>query len=464
MTKASALLFLTYGLLVIATNEYHVHVPGARIAEVLLFAAMVAGAAALIPAKTRAPARAPADHAPVDVVLVVLLGAFYGSLWLPLVHGVDIGDRSPVLQRIAAIGFGAAALGALPFALAIRQQRTLDTGGIVNLLVGVACALKIFGIAGERIPQIDIWDHIQGATRMLAAGINPYMTPNVEAIAVGADSHYPAITFPYPPLVLLLTTAANRWLGDPRYLFVLSDLAAAVLLLRIASRPELSTRTTRYCQLAALLIVFHPNSFAKMWTDLLVFPFLFSITYLTMRSRGPGIAVAVVVGLALTTKPYLLLLAPLFAAWLRRPLLIGVALVTGVSTAIPFLYWDAAALWRSTIGFHLGTPFRPDSMSLASFTYHAFKTLPPRWLDFAVFAPLLAAGVSAVRKQGVAAVPGWSAVSLLWLFAVGQHTFHNYYHGVGGFLLWGGITFAIENDHPPLRRENTTVEPSLKMM
>lgn len=459
---APALFFLACLALLGASVLHPVFAPHGRSSQVLLFVAMFAALGGLICAGLRPPTAAE-PRSRWDLGLLVLLFAFHGSLVLQLVLGIDIGNRTPLLQRTASAAFVFAGLLIFPYYLHLRERAEgVSPGwlgrwtarwmgpGALGFLVGAAVLVKLVGILGEPRPSIDIFDFLQDGAKMVLRGQNPYVVPNHEAVARGLAFGYPTATYPYTPAVWLVTSPFVRWLGDARYAYVFTDLLAALLLFAVGRGAGVSARVRRYTELGALLVLFHPASFAKAWTDELLVPIAIAPLYLALRTRpgGRGSGLALCIGFGLSLKQYLLTLAPLFAVWLRTPRRLLLATAAGLSVAIPFLLWDAGALWRSVFGYHLNTPFRDDTLSIAAFTHHVFGWQPPTWVGFAFLLVFLGGGLYAVLRRGFVALAAWSSLALLWLFAGSSHAFANYYHCVLAYLLVAGLALAIENEAP----------------
>ena len=456
---APGLFFLASGLLLAASTLHPMSAPNdSRGSHLLLIGSMLVALGALICAGARAPTQ-PQGEARWDGGLLSLLLGFYALLVLQLVLGVDIGNRTPLLQRVAGVAFAFGGLFGLTYLKHLRVSAgapaKLGAGPGPTLLglgfvLGAVVIVKIMGIVGEARPAIDVFDLLQGAAEMVPNGQNPYAVHNAGAAARISGFGHPTPTYPYMPAVWLVTFPFARWLGDARYAYVLTDILAAVLLLAIGRREGVSARLRRYAELSALLVMFHPGSFAKTWIEPLLVPMAFAPVYFALRMRrgARGTGLALLVGFGLSLKQYMLLLAPLFAVWLRGPYRLALGVAAGVSVAIPFILWDARAFWWSVFEFHFTTPFRADTLSIGGFTYQMMGVVPPSWLGLAFIATFVVIGLYFVRIRGFVAVVVWSPVALLWLFAGSGHSHANYYHCVIAYLLAAGLTLAIEQEAP----------------
>jgi hypothetical protein len=444
------LLLLAYGLLQVAVIYHPVRAPHARAAEILLFLAMAVSVAAVALFGRRPPSR-PVPEPRWDLPLLVLLLVLDVGLVAQIHYGVDIGDRAPPVQRFAAVAMVATLVLTVPTLLhvfppwpwTLRAGRRLSTRGLFWFLVGAGCAVKVLGILLEPRPGIDVWYVLQNGAQNLANGQNPFGTQVPEIARMAAAFGNPPVFYVYPPSTLLLSFPFVMWLGDVRYLYVVADLAAVVLLLCLAREGSRGPRLQRYAEIAGLLLVFHPRSFAKAWTDPVAIPLFLLFVLLARRQRSAWAAAAA--GFFLSMKQYLVYLLPLLVAQLRRGrslLLLG---VTAVATSVPFLIWSADDLYRSAVAFHFQTPFREDGLTVASFLHHTAQVRMPGWLGTVVGGAVMLAGAWLSRDRGLPALAAWGGLGYLFLFGLSAYAFPNYYHLVMGLFLVGGILVLEEN-------------------
>ncbi len=393
-----------------------------------------------------------------DPALAAVLLLVAVSLLAQRLVYVDIGDRTAPIQAAARLVLTVALVGLVPFTFWVapsgrwaRWRR--ETAGWTMLLVGLAVALKLCGIATYPRPGIDVWHVLQGGAQALARGENPYATFLADAFAAGRGFGNPPSAYVYPPSLLLVTWPVVTLLGDVRFLHVAADLVAALLLLRLAGQLGASARLRRVAELLALFWVFHPVSWAKEWTDQLVAPFLLlavSLALAAPRSRAHALAA----GLALSLKQYLVLLGPwLLAAlwgprpggWRRPALLVGAAL----ATSAPFLLWDARALVDAVVGYHLTMHFRADGITAAAWLHQAGHAGLPGWIGGALAGALALAGLPWVRARGLVAHALGGTLLYLLLFFFSWHAFPNYLHFVGLLGVIGVLLLAAELDGQP---------------
>jgi len=381
-----------------------------------------------------------------DLALLFLLAILYSMIALQLVYAMDIGNRSPGLINLSVISMWIVGLCVLPYFAFVppgnpfQEKLSLFTGpAIICFLLGAGVLLKAAGIIYEPKPLIDVWEVMQAGPLNLAAGLNPYSTPIPQAAALGAAFGSPAQGYVYPPGILLLSFPSVIWMGDSRWLYVLADIASSILMMMIGRRLSSNPRVIRCADLAALIMLFHPMSFGKAWNDLLLIPFFLGFVYLHLK-RPDGWMQAIVCGLAIAMKQYMIFLAPLLIMILRKPRLIAIAAAAAILPAIPFLLWNPPAFYDLLTG-HLGTPFRPDSMTIPALLFNlgiAGKD-QPSWIGAVAAIPLALAGIFFRRNKGLTQIVLWSAAIMMTLFTLSTHSNSNYYHFIMSLLMLGAI-------------------------
>lgn len=393
-----------------------------------------------------------------DWPLLLLLTTLWSGLGLQIGFGADIGDRQPPVRLLAAITFAAGLVATAPFFAFVPPQsqypwlgwlRRWPASAAVLVLAGSGYALKVAGIVFEPHPAIDVWEMLEEGAQALWLGRNPYDAVLENTATLGASFGNPSTSYAYTPSTLLLTLPVVKLLGDVRFLYVLSDAISVWLLLRLDRVGAHAPRLRRYLEIAALLIVFHPRSLAKTWTDPLAIPFLLLAVTAALRERHSR-ATSIATGLLLSMKQYLVFVAPFFLAQSRRWTQVVLTLTAATASAVPFLIWNPGALWRSSVAFHFRTPFRDDGLTFATLLEHTVGWSIPGWIGPAAATLLVAVGSTRVRRRGMTGATCWSAATCLALFAGSRVAFPNYYHAVMGMLVVAAVLALRENEHGPL--------------
>ncbi|WP_146209919.1 hypothetical protein [Vitiosangium sp. GDMCC 1.1324] len=330
---------------------------------------------------------------------------------------------------------------AVPAASSSRFAWFLRSARTVGFFV-LPLALGLELIAASPKPLIDVWElHQQGAHALLSG--QPVYGGALHAI----DTHTFARTidsYAYPPLNLLLTTAAYALTGETRHAQLACILVGAFLLWR-AARREVEPGDP-LPELLVACLVFHPRALFTLeqaWGEPLALPFLGAFVY--FLGRGRGTAAAVALGLLCATKQHFVLYLPL-ALLLPGPRWRGAAIAVGTAAAtfVPFLVWTPEGLWKDLVVHHLTNPFRPDSLSLLAWFAHQGVSLPG-WLGFAGALALWV--LTLARRRGPETVVLGSALVFGVFFFLGRQAFCNYYYQAGATVL-AAVVLSLRKNRP----------------
>ncbi|WP_257453870.1 hypothetical protein [Archangium lipolyticum] len=319
-----------------------------------------------------------------------------------------------------------------------RRLHAVRTVGIFALPLALGWQL----IAASPAPHIDVWEVHQQGAKALLSGLPVYggalRTIDSYSFAREIDS------YAYPPLNLLLTTAAYAVTGETRHAQLACLLLGAFFFWRAARR-----RVEPGDPLPELLVaclVFHPRglfTLEQAWGEPLALPFLGAFVY--FLGEGRRTAAAVALGLLCATKQHFVLYLPL-ALLLPGPVWrhVAVAVGTAAATFVPFLAWTPGGLWRDLVVHHLTNPFRPDSLSLTAWFLHRGQSLPG-WLGFAGALGIWALALRH-RRRGPEVLLLGSALAFGVFFFLGRQAFCNYYYQVGATVL--AAVVASLGSHP----------------
>jgi len=327
--------------------------------------------------------------------------------------------------------------------------------------------LVLFAVLGAWVirssqPKIDVWHLQQEACAYLLEGKNPYAqqytNPYGDARFFGPEmlEDNRIISFPYPPLSLLLALPGYAVLQDVRWSMLAAMLLAAALF--VATGRRLGLPPGHPAELAAVAFLTQPRSLLVLeqsWTE----PFMalaLAFAFWAMAARKERL---LALGLAATicVKQYGVLLLP--SAWAARSGwrtlvhgLLGAALFT-----LPFVLWGPRAFWIGNVTFHTSSPFRTDSLSVPALVASQTGWQPPSMLGFAAAA--VTATLVVWRQQAAlsGAILGSAAVFLAF-FAFGKAGHLNYY-----WLAVALIDFAVlaAIAEMAVEKETTQVEPPL---
>ena len=306
-----------------------------------------------------------------------------------------------------------------------RRFTSMRTASYVLLAVIVA-AMGAAAVFGARARIDVLFMHFEAA-QDLWAGLNPY-----ESVVVpDTDPYAPAGSYiegyVYTPTVLATYSVAWRLFGDPRWATVLSVAAFVLLLVRPWS---VANRLSHLARIStALIFVSFPALelvFNRGWTDLLAAPFLLASSVVWRRNP---VAAAVLLGVALSTKEYFVVLAPLLLLltdsfrWKRALIVMATVLLTYA----PFVLSDIGVLFRQSAA--LGeAAVRPDSLGFAGLGI-AVPSLVSLALGMAV------AVVASRGKQDLASIWLGAAAVFAVVFTTGFQAFINYWIFIVALIL-----------------------------
>jgi hypothetical protein len=250
------------------------------------------------------------------------------------------------------------------------------------VLLGLVLALGVWLIGTSTWPPIDVFFFERDAGIRLGQLLDPYagtITNIYGSTAYYGDAFATVdrvlIGYPYPP-VSLLVTSAGQLLGDePRTGLLLAIVAAGGLVGAMRRDPVGRGAAALLLLSPALPFILH---------DAFVEPVAIVLLAATVAAarRSPRLT-AIFLGLFLFAKQTCLLAIPLIPLLIRQGAprrevvrMAAIAAVAALLVAVPFLLWDPAAFMRATISFHLGSPFRPDSLGFGPPIAERLGTVP----------------------------------------------------------------------------------------
>lgn len=283
-------------------------------------------------------------------------------------------------------------------------------------------------------PGIDVYYLHEAAVDRLAAGMSPYHGLGVEDTSPLAGAGAVIDGYPYPPVTLVIFSAADWIFGDARWAGVIAVAVVAFLLARSGGTAG------RYAALVlAAAFVAQPG-----WLTIVAQAFTEPVSLALLAGavvawRRP-VASAVLLGLALASKQYFIVLLPLVLLipdrhrYRRAVVALGVVFVS----LLPALS-DPAGFWSSAVEFHLTRPPRPDSLNLTGFGIEVPTAV--------LLVVSLAAAVVLARGAGTAAGFAAASTATLAVFFLGTgQAFLNYWFLVAGLAVVAAAARLIEDD------------------
>ncbi|HZB48915.1 MAG TPA: hypothetical protein VE547_07450 [Mycobacteriales bacterium] len=311
-------------------------------------------------------------------VLLALAGALVAQVLKPPYMNVD--HRTWALRAGVYVAMAVTVLAVVPL-----LRRSPAVAAVAVGATGVAYGLVIAG--GQ--PLIDVWPILQGATRGVVEGRNPYgMT------FTGVPPGQVNDCFNYLPGTFLVPLPGRLLAGDVRYAEAAVLLAGVAALAWYAVRRRSGTATA-----LAVLAGVLPGSLydvQQAWNETVVFGGLAAAAVLVAVRRPWWAAAALVVALA--TKQHVVLLLPLWALWPAFGPRRALAAAAGAgAVTLPWFLADPGRFWHCVVDFFVDLPAREDSLSV-------WQLLPGPLRAVTVLALVAAAYVLAVR--GLPRTPG----------------------------------------------------------
>lgn len=361
----------------------------------------------------------------------------------------DLGALGAVLAIVAL-----AAVGYLVW-LSFLAQPVPGRGWLVRLglLMGAGLGVRALAVVASPDPVIDVNAWLQQAPRFLLEGRNPYavdyVSPYGTPRAAAAGIHEAPDPRPatYPPLAIL-TGVAPALVGlDVRFVNVLAEVLAAVLLLLAA---QAAGRPGPGVLVAGLYLCLPRTAFMveQAWFEPQLAALAGALLVLAARGRDTAAAWAgLTLGALLAAKQYAFVLLPCLArAWWRPGRLWASAAVTLLILVLPFVLWGPWDFWETVFAKHLARPVVPHALTLLALAKQGLGLdLPPvtGWLLAVILVTLLAWRTP--RTSGPALGP-YLGASLLAFILGHKQGYFNYYVLATYLLLWGLVVPAADGE------------------
>lgn len=247
-------------------------------------------------------------------------------------------------------------------------------------------------IAHTPDPYIDVHVFQRDSLAALLAGRNPYAIDFPNLYGDGTPFYGPGLTangralfgYIYPPINLLLALPGHLLAGDHRYSHLVAMTLTGALFAYM--RPGVLGNV------CAALYLFTPRSFYVLergWTEPFVVLLLAATVFCACHLPR---ALPYLFGLFVSAKQYLVLVVPLYALLLPRPLppwgalgrrlggdLLRAASVP-VAITLAFFLWSPRGFYHSVVELQFLQPFRKDALSYsASISSRAARRCPCGW-------------------------------------------------------------------------------------
>lgn len=332
--------------------------------------------------------------------------------------------RNPIASPAELVAWPLAGIAA-SMAVIYRPDLRRPVVVVSGLMLFLASSILMTEIAGSD-SGIDVYLSHKAATDALERGDDPYgeavRVPNTSPFVEGEI----IVGYSYPPVALAGFALSDLVTGDPRWATVLAIGALAVVgVTRGGAHP--------------LLLVFLAAPIWRYfvfsgWTEALTL--LLFVASAALWSRQPRLS-AMLLGLALVSKQYLIVLLPVLLAMRvdRKTERLGWAAASGLITMVPLLVWSPANAFETLVARPLALGLRPDSQSLPGFLDSVGWGFEPPLIVLVGFVTV--AGALAARRVETAA-DFLVAIGLVLgvAFSLGL-AFPNYWLLVAGLATFG---------------------------
>lgn len=309
-----------------------------------------------------------------------------------------------------------------------RGQQTIFAAAVV-----LGFGLRLGMVSASPAPIIDVFNQFQESAQHWLQGLNPYLTPVSDPYEGRINFGYQVTGYAYPPANLYLHTLAYLAGGDIRYGYIACEALAMVCLHALV--PARERAAARWL---VLLFLFQPRGLfviEQAWTE----PFLVGAggAFLWLAARRPESRwAAVVFGIFLSLKQYLVFFAALFLAPRAHWRWLGVVTAVVAATWLPFLLWDFDSAINNGLLFQFRTGFRSGGLTLSSVFYRWFGWESTKWVAIGLGAITLAFAYRKLNHRGLGGQLHGSVLATLAAFLAGSQAFCNYYYFLGAMILF----------------------------
>lgn len=330
----------------------------------------------------------------------------------------------------------------LPFSFfAIRKKlHPVWSFAIFNAFILAAFLLRILVLSATPFPMLDVFIILKQAPEKLLSGINPYNT-FYTAVFPGITPNY----YAYWPAAIVLQIPLIILFKDPRVLFILADIAAALLLLEIGNR-------TRTAQLLVLSYLFRPQSLFIIegsWLTPLNF-FVITLTVYLLLKKGNNILIGIFAGILTSVQFFHAVLVIFLIKYLGKwKNFLFFWIITTALLVLPFFFLNPGKFFLQTVWVYFQNPPHPSilihtSLSLNTLIFYlSGKDIPSAILYLVIGAILLLLLIR--QKNTVSSLIGSITLFFFASFIFGRQAFVNYYYFIGSMIILWMVTLYRED-------------------
>ena len=336
-------------------------------------------------------------------------------------------------------------------ALLLMRRQVFDRLAVITgVIVIVVLSIEVIVTFGGNLYGLDVYRSHEAAAEAIREADNPYT--NAVVVVDGSPNAEPGDLiegYSYPPVTLVGYVVGDLLGGDPRWASVVAIAATALVMAAIGYR-----RGPEVVGMVLLLAISVPLIRAIVWSGwtepLSLALLVFGVLLWPRRWLSP-----VLLGLALASKQYLVVLVPVLVMIDSRPWRRSiVALSVAGLTLVPALMADASSFWFTMVTRPLSLGFRADTRSLAgAFAEMGLDVRIPTWLmllSVLVVSSLLARRIDS-RSDALAAM----ALVLGVTFSLSL-AFTNYWWLVQWLAGASAVMWLADREEPTIRSASAT--------
>lgn len=322
--------------------------------------------------------------------------------------------------------------------LLIIRIKNISQNFLFVCLFCIAITLRLFMIWSSPNPIIDVFAFQKYGALYLLLGKNPYASI-YPPVYTGQLLDY----YAYPPGNLLLTVPFVWIFKDPRVTFIIAEIVTALIVRRLIKD------LNKY--IFPLLILYNPMSL-YMIEESYMEPLVILLLLLTLIFfvRKKIVLSSLCIGLAVSSKQYLIALIPLYYRMLSSYKFIQklkYLFYIGISVFLicfPFYIWNTTGFIKNIIYLQYSYPPRYEGLTLFSL-YHQFNGNYIPWISWCIIGIVT---IYIYLKKKIVPITFLfnGAFILFTFFLFNKWAFLNYYYLVSQMVLLGIVIKDWESD------------------
>lgn len=325
----------------------------------------------------------------------------------------------------------------LPLLINLAASKSFSKSQQIYFFVFLlAFVLRVFMVWSSPTPLIDVHDYLKNGALGLLQGKNPYSLIYTKFYSDVTPDFYS-----YLPAMLFLTLPSVVFFADPRYTFVFSELAVALLILHL-----LKNKKDRF--IYSIIFLQNPISLymiEQSYTEPLILLIILLAVFFIFKKKN--LLIMIFLAVLISLKQYLLFLLPLFYKLLayfqikKKLLLFFGGVIFALLISLPFVIWNKDDFVHDAVLLQLKFPPRYEGLTFFSLLYY-FTGIKYNVLISWVIITLVLLFIYTRPKITPYRFFYLSSFLYLVVFFFNKWAFLNYYYLISQLLLLG-ISFKV---------------------